>query len=79
MNENKGNGARLTEIQKDLKEIKGLLQKGEKSSKSQFFFSTGITAMIASLAILPFNIWGSVAAFVSGYVIMILSPRFKKS
>lgn len=77
MNVNKSNDTQLTEIQKDLKEIKETLKRGERSSKSQFFFTTGIAAMIASLAMLPYNAWGALAIFVAGYLVMILSPRFK--
>lgn len=79
MNKGKSGDTRLIEIQKDLEEIKNLLEQSGKRSRTQQLYNTGFACMIASLAILPFNTWGAVAVFIIGYVVMILSPRTKKS
>lgn len=77
MNVNKSDDTRFTEIQKDIKGIRDLLQKSARSTKSQSFFSTGITVVIASLAVLPYNVWLALVMFIAGYLLMTFSPRIK--
>lgn len=73
MNTSKNDDKRLAKIQKELKEIKICLSKSEKSSQRESIYGTGFAAMIASLAVLPYTVWGALALFVTGYVLLMIS------
>ena len=73
MNTSKNDDKRLTEIQKSLKEIKDLLERSKQSSQRESIYGTGFAAMIASLAVLPYNVWGALVLFVAGYALLMIS------
>jgi len=67
------------ELSTRLKSIEEKLDKMDKSSEKQWIYSLGFGGMIASLAVLPYNVWGGVIVFIFGYLLMVLPPIFKKS
>ena len=62
-----------------LKSIEEKLDRMDKRSEKQWIYSLGFGGMIASLALLPYNVWGAAIVFVLGYLLMILPPIIKKS
>jgi Flp pilus assembly protein TadB len=61
------------EILNKLKSIEEKLDKSEKRAQWQWMYSLGIGLMIASLAVLTFNVWGAVIVFIVGYLLMIFA------
>ena len=66
------------EILSTLKRIEKKLNDSATVSQRQWQFSLGIGVIVASLAVLPHNVWGAVGVFIAGYLLMIFSRSKKK-
>lgn len=66
------------EILTRLKRIEDKLDKSKKVAEKQWLYNLGFAAMIASLGVLQYNVWGAVFVFIAGYLLMILSSFEKK-
>jgi len=67
------------EVLSILKIINEKLDKSSVLAQRQWQYGLGFGGMIASLALLPYSVWGAVVVFVLGYAIMVLSSRKKKA
>jgi Flp pilus assembly protein TadB len=56
-----------------LKSIEEKLDKSERRAQWQWMYGLGIGLMIASLAVLPLNVWGAVVMFIVGYLLMLFA------